>query len=58
MATYPTTKFTSHIAGESKCHLVESLLGSVVVLNLDAVVGVDTGSIRDIQIIVAQSVIV
>src|SRR6202044_2776492 len=51
-------EFTTHVAGEGECHLVQSFFRPVVILDLDAVVGVDASPVRYVEIVVAESVII
>src|SRR5215472_8187807 len=57
-AVDPTSALAARIGGETKRHLVEKALGMIVVLHLNAIVGVISRPIGDAQSIRAQSVIV
>src|SRR5580658_4101507 len=46
------------VAGEGHRHLIERLPRFVVILDLDTVVGVDAAPIRNVQIVMAEAVIV
>ena len=51
-------KFAAQIPGEGERQPVEEVLRLVVVLDLDAIVGVNSPAIRDIQVVVSQTVVV
>src|SRR5256885_9189361 len=56
--TYSASVLTSCVARERECSLADELLGVVVVLDLDAVVGVVTDASRSVECVCAQSVLV
>src|ERR1700723_3447143 len=58
MATHSAAELATHISGEGECHLVEKLLWLVVILDLDTVIGMDAASVRNIQIVIAEAVVI
>ena len=58
VAAHTGTILATQVAGERKCHLVEGIFRFVVVLNLDAVVGVNATAALDEEVILAHTVIV
>jgi hypothetical protein len=51
-------EFATHVSGEGERHLVEKLFRLIVILDLDAVVGVDASPVWNVKVVVSQAVII
>src|SRR6202034_1544640 len=58
VAAHAASEFTAHDAGDGERHLVDAGPRFVVVLDLDTVVGMDAGAVRNVQVVMAETVIV
>src|ERR1700752_3468595 len=58
IAAHTASVLASGVGGQRKRHLVESAVGSIEILHLDAVVGVDTPAIRDKKVVPALPIVV
>ena len=57
-AIHSAAGFAACVKCKSKCGLGEPTFGAIIVLHLDAVVGVKTGAVWDSQRIGADSIVV
>ena len=59
MAAHAAAELAAQIAREGERHLVDAeLAGFVVILDFDAVVGMDAAAVRSIQVIVAKTIVI